>query len=48
MTGDKLYAIVDLILAAVLLVALGLVLFAPATAQRVARFIRKLLFGGHK
>lgn len=48
MTGDRLYAIVDLVLAVGLVITLVLFLFAPATAQRVARFIKRLLFGGRK
>jgi hypothetical protein len=48
MTGDKLYAIVDLILAVVLFLTLLLVLFAPVTARQIVRFVKTLLFGGHK
>lgn len=48
MMGDRLYTIVDLILAVALLIALALFLFAPVMAQRVARFIKTLLFGGRK
>ena len=46
MTGDRLFALIDLVLAVALLVALVLILFAPATAHRVARFIKKVFFGG--
>jgi len=48
MTGDRLFAIVDLVLAVVLFLALLLVLFAPLTAQQIVRFVKTLLFGGHK
>lgn len=48
MTGDNPYAIVDLVLAVALLITLVLFLFAPATAQRIARFVKRLLFGGRK
>ncbi|HXA78711.1 MAG TPA: hypothetical protein VNV41_16370 [Candidatus Acidoferrales bacterium] len=46
MTSDLVWAIVEVIVGLALLLSLALLLIPADRAQRIVRFIKRLLFGG--
>jgi hypothetical protein len=46
MTLDRIHAIFGVAVAVVLFFALSLLLTPPVKAQRIVRFLKRLLFGG--